>query len=782
MGGPAPEPWDGARSRQATTYGNGTARSSAPAVRPDLLRHRVVKALPRSGVVVLTAVAFVVLHERGLLGSTPLTIVLPILLVGGLATEATFQHARHRGGYGPLIVVPLAVVTLVTYAIGWGPALSIGYLFPLGEAYKLERPPPFGLSVTAILVGLGLGELSVSVGIVRSHIPAGDGHALAALAGLGLAFVLQMLASTSAERRAAVGALAARESSFRQLFEQNPHPMWVYDERDLAILAVNDAAVRAYGYSHDQWLGMRITDIRPEDDVASLEENLRSPRDEYEDSGVWRHRRADGSLIEAQVTSHRTEYLGSAGVMVMAIDVTERNRLQRHLAYQTVHDDLTGLANRRQLSTRIAEQLAESRAAGKALVLVSLDIDRFQELNAALGHDAGDRLLQRVAEDLSTLAPGSLVARVGSDEFSVLFSSNWESAEVEARSLVDAALSLLNTPLHIGEAMLAVEASAGIAIGPATGSSTPMMAAVQEALIRAKKSVARVEVNDLRSAPLRKPSLAVIGELRHAIERGDLRLHYQPKMALQTGQVVGFEALVRWQHPQRGLVSPDEFVPLAEQTGLVRPLAAFVVEQAAHQLAYWREMGFDLFLSVNLAAANLTDPDLPDVVVSALHDHECPADRLTLEITESTVMAETERVNAVVRQLSDAGLELSIDDFGTANSSLARLRALPLSEIKLDKSFVSGVDRQWEDAIIVRSSINLAHDLGLRVVAEGVESAAVADVLRGWGCELAQGYWFSRPMDAFVATRWLMSKEVVTGLRSRHLGEQPPPLRACGEP
>jgi diguanylate cyclase (GGDEF)-like protein/PAS domain S-box-containing protein len=780
VGGPAPEPSDEARSRQATTNVDGTAFGGAPAVRRASLRHRVVNALPRCAVIVLTAVAFVGLHEWGLLGSTSLAIILPILLVGGLATEATFQYARHHGGYGPLIVVPLVVVTLVIYAIGWGPALSIGYLFPLGEAYKLEHPPTVRLSVGVILLGLGLGELAVALGIVRSHIPAGDGHALAALAALGLTFVLHMMASTSEKRRAAVRALAARESSFRQLFKQNPHPMWVYDEGSLAILAVNDAAVRSYGYGHDEWLGMRITDIRPDEDVSSLEENLRSPRDEYEESGVWRHRRADGSLIEVQITSHRTEYLGSAGVMVMAIDVTERNRLQRHLAYQTIHDDLTGLANRRQLSTRIAEQLAETRADGRALVLVSLDIDRFQELNAALGHDAGDGLLQRVAEDLCTLAPEALVARVGSDEFSVLFSSAWESAEVEARSLVDAALSLLSTPFHIGEAMLAVEASAGIAIGPATGSSTPMLAAVQEALARAKKSVARVEVNDLRSAPLRKPSLAVVGELRHAIERGDLRLHYQPKMALNTGQVVGFEALVRWQHPHRGLVSPDEFVPLAEQTGLVRPLAAFVVEQAAHQLAYWREMGFDLFLSVNLAAANLTDPDLPDVVVSALRDHACPPDRVTLEITESTVMVETERVNTVVQQLSDAGFELSIDDFGTANSSLARLRALPLSEIKLDKAFVCELDRRWEDATIVRSSINLAHDLGLRVVAEGVESAAVADMLRGWGCELAQGFWFSRPMDAFDATRWLMSKDVITGRRSRDLGENPP-LRARGE-
>jgi EAL domain-containing protein (putative c-di-GMP-specific phosphodiesterase class I) len=348
---------------------------------------------------------------------------------------------------------------------------------------------------------------------------------------------------------------------------------------------------------------------------------------------------------------------------------------------------------------------------------------------------------------------------VGSDEFAIMLICNADTAGAESRSVTDEVLRRLRTPVRLGDAVIAVEASAGVAIGPCVDPSVSLLSVAQEQLAKAKASIARVESYDARAAVPERQSLAVIAELRHAIEHGDLRLYYQPKMALATGSIVGFEALVRWHHPRRGLLTPDAFVPLAERTGLVRPLATFVVREAARQLAQWRGQGLEVSVSVNLAASNLTDPDLPATIVAALREHGCPPEEMTLEITEGTVMAESERAEAVVRELSEAGLRLSIDDFGTANSSLARLRALPLTEIKLDKAFVMRMATSWEDATIVRSSINLAHDLGLQVVAEGVEDEAVATELRRLGCDVAQGYWLSKPMPAADLGDWLQATE-----------------------
>jgi diguanylate cyclase (GGDEF)-like protein/PAS domain S-box-containing protein len=709
-----------------------------------------------------SAVAFGILHATGVLGTVPLPVLLAVLVGGGAIGELNYQRARARGGFGIFIVVPLLLVATVVYAIGFGPALALGYFFPLGEAYKLERPPSWGASLAGIAAGFVGGQAAVSVGLAPSHLPVATSNGLAVLSALGLLVVLRILSDTDADRRAAGAAVVEREASFRQLFASNPHPMWVYDEQTLAVLAVNDAAVEAYGFSAEQWMAMRITDIRPESELAALEANLRQPRGEFEQSGIWRHRRADGTLIEVEITSHRTTYLGRPAVLVMAVDVTERSRLERHLRYQALHDDLTGLANRRQINSRLAEQTQRIDGDAEAVVLVALDLDDFHELNVALGNEAGDILLQRVADDLLALAPEALVARIGSDEFALLVVSNADVAETEARGLTAEILDHLTTPIRLGEAVVAVEATAGVAIGPCRHRETSLLSVAQRALSEAKASVGRVEVHDVRVGPPEHPSLAVVAELRHAIEHGDLRLCYQPKVVLATGRVCGFEALVRWQHPKRGLLSPDAFVPLAERTGLVRPLASFVVREAVRQLASWRAQGLDVSVSVNLAASNLTDPGLTDTVIDALREHGCPPERVTLEITESTVMIESDRAASVVRQLSEAGVQISIDDFGTANSSLARLRALPLAEIKLDKTFVKDLDTSWEDSTIVRSSINLAHDLGLEVVAEGVESDEVAEELRRMGCDMAQGYWLSRPLTAADSTDWLLTVEART--------------------
>ncbi|MHB8329175.1 MAG: putative bifunctional diguanylate cyclase/phosphodiesterase, partial [Acidimicrobiales bacterium] len=643
----------------------------------------------RLGIVALTGAAFVGLRFGGLLGNLSLPLLLGILLAGGVASEVAFRVASSRGGFGVLIVIPMIMVTVVIYIIGWGPALAIGYLFPLSESLKLKNPPPWPIAYAAAVGGLAGGELAIATGLVHSYIPTPYVHALAILAMLGLAFVVRLFASMDSARQAATDALKDRETTFRLMFANNPQPMWVYAEDSLGILAVNEAAVSAYGYSRERWLAMRITDIRPPEDVPTLMDQLSDDRSALEKSGTWRHRLADGSIIDVEVTSHRLPYLGRDAVLVTGSDVTKRNALEERLRYQAFHDELTGLANRRLLRDQIAAAQQEPQAGGSVVALLVVDLDNFHELNEALGPEAGDAVLRQVAHSLTTMVgPGGGVARIGSDEFALVLHLHGQDAVAQLGTMADEVLVHLNRPLMLGSAVISVEASIGGIIGRSSASGErELLPAAQTALQRAKGSLGRVQIEDLRTASAPQQRLAVVAELRHAIDHGDLLLHFQPKLALASGRVVGMEALVRWQHPRRGLLFPDSFIPLAGRTGLIRPLTSFVLGEAVRRLKAWRAAGYELSMAVNLAAANLTDLELPTEISALLTMSGLPPSALVLEITEGAVMTDSERTDAVVQELSGAGIELSIDDFGTAHSSLARLRTLPITELKLDKAF-----------------------------------------------------------------------------------------------
>jgi len=315
-----------------------------------------------------------------------------------------------------------------------------------------------------------------------------------------------------------------------------------------------------------------------------------------------------------------------------------------------------------------------------------------------------------------------------------------------------------------------VDASVGVATftSPPTG-LTGLLQHAEAALARAKLSIDRIATYDAQFDDAVGDNLALLVELRRAIDACELHLNYQPKIDLATGAVVGAEALIRWNHPVRGEVSPEQFIPLADRTALIQPLTSFVLAEAIGQLGRWRRDGLALTMSVNLSAPNLADPKLPDQIAQLLLAHGVPPSALQLEITETTVMSDLIGTSLVVGRLSALGIELSIDDFGTGYSSLAKLRALPIAEIKLDKTFVGRMLREPEDAAIVASTIGLGHALGLRVVAEGVESEEAALELGRLGCDLAQGYWYSRPEPAALIGRW-----------ARPIGAPPRPLRlAC---
>lgn len=413
---------------------------------------------------------------------------------------------------------------------------------------------------------------------------------------------------------------------------------------------------------------------------------------------------------------------------------------------QAVTDELTGLGNRRLLDQRASAAMASG--GGESLALLLIDLDRFKEVNDSLGHPAGDMLLRMAGPRLRAAAGDAVaVSRLGGDEFAVLLAGRdaAEAAAVAGRVLGELAGEFVmpETSIHVG-------ASIGISLYPAHALDTAgLLRCADVAMYEAKRSRSGYGIYD----PARDDSrerLALSVELRRALEDGSFVLHYQPQLRLADGAQPSLEALLRWPHPTRGMVPPDVFIPLAEETRLIHQLTLRVVDLAVSQCAAWHRGGRKVSVSVNLSATDLLDERLPARIRESLDRAGLPPSSLVAEITESVLMADPHRAHKVVNGLRHAGVEVSIDDFGTGFSSLSYLRTLPASEVKLDRSFVAGLscDRTGRDAAIVRSVIDLAHALGMRAVAEGVEDAETLDILHRFGCDVAQGYSIARPAPA----------------------------------
>jgi diguanylate cyclase (GGDEF)-like protein len=424
---------------------------------------------------------------------------------------------------------------------------------------------------------------------------------------------------------------------------------------------------------------------------------------------------------------------------------------KEHLA---LHDSLTGLPNRRHLYRMLDAALAEQPDTGTITAVLMMDLDRFKEINDGLGHDVGDTLLRVVGGRLRDRLDGrGTVARLGGDEFAILIRvSSPEDATAVGHELARD----LEHPVHIDHVTLYARASIGIALAPEHGrDSGTLLRRADVAMYAAKQARSGVRVyraSDDQNTPHR---LALIGELRKAVEDKQTLVVFQPKVDPVTGAVVGAEALSRWHHPEHGLIAPDLFVPLAEHSGLIRPLTMHVLEIALRNCAAWRSTGNDLHVAVNLSPNTLSDDTLPEVITRLLAENDVPATALTLEITEGTLMADPDGGLVTLDRLRRLGIKISIDDFGTGYSSLGRLRDLPIDEVKIDKSFVQRAAHDHRDQALTRSIVQLGHALGLHVVAEGVEDEATYHYLAGIGCNVVQGYHISRPLPEDKFATWL---------------------------
>jgi len=435
-------------------------------------------------------------------------------------------------------------------------------------------------------------------------------------------------------------------------------------------------------------------------------------------------------------------------------------RLRGHLEeieHQALHDGLTGLPNRDLFRRRIDEALAEAQQRRTGVSVLLLDLDRFKEINDTLGHQSGDLLLQALAKRLETLIRDTdTVARLGGDEFAIV--SPGAGNEGDALVLAERIRAGLEAPFALAGLTVEVEASVGIALYPDHGDDVEALIRHADVAMYNGKKTHRPMLYSPKDDHYSPDRLALVGELRRAIANRELVIHYQPRVELATGDVHAVEALVRWDHPERGLLSPGEFLPLAEHTGMIRPLTRYVMDAALADCAGWAQEGLRPGVSVNLSARDLLDADLPREVESLLSKHGVDPTLLEVEITEHTILTDPERARIVLERLRDLGVRLSIDDFGTGFSSLGQLKRLPVDVLKIDRSFVLNMEHDDNDDVIVRSTIELGHNLGLRVVAEGVETQETWGRLAQLGCDTAQGFFISRPLPRVVLVEWLKKR------------------------
>jgi diguanylate cyclase (GGDEF)-like protein/PAS domain S-box-containing protein len=532
--------------------------------------------------------------------------------------------------------------------------------------------------------------------------------------------------------------LKQREASFRLLFDSNPVPMIVCALDDERIIGVNDAAVAHYGYSRAEFEKLTIRSVQAFDSDLPWASDASS--DELT-ARTWKHVRADGTLIDLAIYSRHLVYGDKPAVLLALMDITERKHAEARLAFMTQHDGLTGLPNRTLLRQHMEDMLLHTRRGADRVAVLILGIDNFKAVNDTLGHGIGDKLLRGVAKRLrSILRQEDILARLNSDEFAIVQGglARPEDAVLLARRVLES----IDDPFLLDGHSVVVGATIGIAMAPGDGDdSETLLKNADMALSRAKNDSRgtfgffEAEM-DARAQKRRK----IETDLREAIQNDVLRPYYQPLIDLSTGCITGFEALVRWPHPERGMISPADFIPVAEETGLINGLGGLMLRRACKDAALWPN---DVRVAVNLSPLQFRVGNLLSIVMDALKQSGLPAKRLELEITETLLLEKSSQVLATLHALRSLGVRISMDDFGTGYSSLSYLRSFPFDKIKIDQSFVRDLAANRDAQAIVRSIISLGTGLGVTVTAEGVETEAELSYLRAEGCHEAQGFLFS---------------------------------------
>jgi diguanylate cyclase (GGDEF)-like protein/PAS domain S-box-containing protein len=656
------------------------------------------------------------------------------------ASSAAVSGARRAIAQSQSLLIALAIVSL-------GSAIVFAWLY-------------VGRGLLVRLGELNDAILALAGGNLETEIPHGGHDELTRIATAVEVFKRNAIEARELEadkERGRIADLKQRESSFRLLFQSNPVPMWVYDRKSLRFLSVNDAAVSLYGYGREQFLSMTIFDIRPREARDALAQFLRGSDGNSKGKEVWQHLKADGSVFDVVVYSCVLPYHGADATLVAIIDITERKRAEARITHMAHHDALTDLANRVLFRERLDRALMRDRRNNKGVAVLALDLDRFKEVNDTLGHPIGDALLKGVAQRLrDCVRETDTIARLGGDEFAVVQSVMDEASETAA--LAQRLQEAITEPYDLDGHHVVIGTSIGIAVSPADGTDPDdLLKNADLALYRAKsEGCGAYHFFEPEMDRRMRARRNLERDLRNALTNGEFALHYQPLVNIERDEICGFEALLRWTHPERGKVSPADFIPLAEETGLIVPIGEWVLRQACKDAAIWPD---HLRIAVNVSVAQFKSRNLVALVVNTLAATGLLPRRLELEITESVMLQDEEGALEILTRLHDLGVRIALDDFGTGYSSLSNLRKFHFDKIKIDRSFVSDLSAANVDALaVVRSIAQLGVSLGMSTTAEGVETQEQMDQVRAEGCTEMQGFLFSRAVPADEITRLLVTK------------------------
>jgi diguanylate cyclase (GGDEF)-like protein/PAS domain S-box-containing protein len=568
------------------------------------------------------------------------------------------------------------------------------------------------------------------------------------------------LARDIKDRILAEEALQARERFFRTLIEQTTDLIFILDAVGTYRFA-SPSHLRVLGYAPEDLLGSNIFERLHPVDLADAFPILIGA---FQSSGTTiqfelRLKQADDSWISLECIGHNCLHDPAIeGLVVTAHNITQRKAMEEQLRHLALHDSLTNLPNRLSFQEHSTQAISNAEQVGGKVALLVLGLHRFKEVNNTFGHHFGDLLLQQIGLRLSqVINDAELVARLGGDEFAILLP---EANLAYAQQVIEKVHSVLKEPISVGGYLLHMEVSIGATLYPEHG--TDALALLQHAdvaMYSSKQVHERSAFYDASHDQDTLRRLTLIGALPSAIANNELQLYYQPKVQVSTMRVYGAEALVRWISPSYGLIPPDQFIPLAEQTGLICPLTRWVLETAVQQCRRWLDVGLQLTIAVNISAWNLRETELPDTIAALLEQYHVSPRLLRIEVTESAVMTDLDKALDVLDRIVKLGISISVDDFGTGQSSLAYLKRLPVDELKIDLTFVRHMGTNEVDAAIVRSTIQLAHSLGLKVVAEGVEDQVALDLLASYQCDTIQGYFLSRPIPMQGLEKWVQGWE-----------------------
>ena len=727
---------------------------------PRLLRTVAFTVVPS----LLTAIAFGVASHFGLVGDLPFWALLALLAVGAAIsyiTEPWLHPDAKPIAVHAAIGLQVLSVSAIIYVIGWGPTLTVGYVYVISRALDAGGSRVWRAVLGWTVVGIALGQIAIAANVFPTYVDVPYVHGLAALGILGMAFVMWLLGTkteqnerASSERDQADREVRSTLSLLSATLDSTADGILVVDNAGevtqfnaqfarmwrLPQELINADRAAALHYALDQLRN-------PELFISKVEELYAHPLAQSDDTLDFK----DGRVFERHSQPQLVD--GAVVGRVWSFrDVTDRVRLVDELAHQAFHDSLTGLANRALLRDRLEHAVAVSRRKATTVTVLFCDLDGFKMINDTLGHDAGDLLLEEVARRLeANLRDGDTAARVGGDEFAIVLD---EMSAEDIRTLAQRLLELLREPITIDEREIFVTASIGIADNRVDALDGDELLCRADIAMYAAKSRGRNRFETFE--PVMQSDLTarheLHGDLRHALQGGQLVVHYQPLLDLETQTIESFEALVRWQHPIRGMLGPDEFIPLAEELGLIADIGRYVLRTACRETARWREQpgSAGLCVGVNVSSHQFQDDRFVADVERALTDAGLPPTALILEITESTLLTDTALVQERFGALKDLGIRIALDDFGTGYSSLAYLRAFPIDFLKIDRSFVDELSQRDSDQglVMVRSIISIGHNLNLGVIAEGIEQPAQLAELREAGCNTGQGFLFARPLPS----------------------------------